>query len=72
MLAKFKPTLCKHFYNTCNSRKFTSSVVVNISCIPEKERNGEGTRNEAGLSKFCIGNREIKYERIYKRQAGKI
>jgi hypothetical protein len=41
---------------------------VNISRIPERERNGEGTRNEADLSKVCIGNREIKYERIYKRQ----
>jgi len=51
MPAKFKLSLCKHFYNTCNSLKFTSSVIVNISRIPERERNGEGTNNEADISK---------------------
>jgi hypothetical protein len=72
MPAKFRPTLCKHFYDTCYSWKFSNAVVVNISRIPEGERNGEGARNEVDLRKVCIGNVKIKYERIYKRQTGKI
>jgi hypothetical protein len=45
---------------------------VNISRIPERERNGEGARNEADISKVCIRNREIKYEQKTDRKNIKI
>jgi hypothetical protein len=66
MPGKLTPTLYKRFYNIRHLWKFTGSAIVNISRIPE------GTCKEVGLCKVYIGHTEMKFERIYTRQRGKI